>query len=332
MNGKIIHLYTCVFFIPLLVVAWKPCPATAKEVIVYTAVDQLFSEPLLKRFEKQHHIRTKVVYDIEAVKGAGLVNRLIAERKIPRCDVFWNSEVLRTIMLQRQHILASYIPLAARDIEEQFKDPKGFWTGFAGRIRVIAVNTKLVNPENYPVSIDDLMAGPWQGKIAMANPLFGTTAMFVASLFSARGKTGGSNSLKALQKNNVRIVDGNAVVRDMVGAGSVAVGLTDMDDVVQGIKAGLPIKAIRPSGLANGALLIPNTVALVKGAPHPVEARELIEYLVSRSVEQDLINTGFAQVVLRKDNGKIPSGPWNYEDMADQLPCALNSAQILFVR
>ncbi len=332
MHEKMIRLFIGVFFISVLTGMLQPCPAAAKEVIVYTAVDQLFAEPLLKRFEQQHHIRTRVVYDIEAVKGAGLVNRLVAERKNPRCDVFWNSEVLRTIMLQRQHILAPCFPSAARDIAPQFRDQEGYWTGFAGRLRVIAVNTELVSQENSPVSIDDLTATHWKGRIAMANPLFGTTAMFVASLFTVRGKRGGQNFLEALQKNDVRIVDGNAIVRDMVGAGSVAVGLTDMDDVVQGIRAGMPIRAIRPAGQANGALLIPNTVSLVKGAPHPDEARELIGYLVSKVVEQDLVNAGFAQVVLRKNNRQIPAGSWNYDDMADNLSCALNSAQQLFAR
>jgi len=301
-------------------------------VVIYTAVDQLFSEPILKQFEQQYHIRTKVVYDVEAVKSTGLVNRLIAESKVPRCDVFWNSEVLRTIILKRKQILDSFSPEAAHDIDPWFKDSNGFWTGFAGRFRVLAVNTQLVEHDNYPATVDDLTDSQWKGKIAMANPMFGTTAMFVASLFATRGETAGRNLLVALKNNQTQIVDGNAVVRDMVAAGSVVVGLTDMDDVMQGIKSAMPLKAILPSGQVNGGLLIPCTVSLIRGAPHPEEARKLIEYLLSREVEQHLIDVGFSQVALRKGNDEIPAESWNYDLMADNLPIALKYAQQLFMR
>ena len=34
----------------------------------------------------------RAVYDSEAVKTVGLVNRLIAEKANPQCDLFWNNE------------------------------------------------------------------------------------------------------------------------------------------------------------------------------------------------------------------------------------------------
>jgi iron(III) transport system substrate-binding protein len=67
-----------------------------KEVVIYTSVDQIFSEPILSDFEKNTGIKIKAVYDVEASKTVGLVNRLLAEKGHPRCDVFWNSEVGRS--------------------------------------------------------------------------------------------------------------------------------------------------------------------------------------------------------------------------------------------
>ena len=61
-----------------------------REVVIYTSVDQVFSEPILNGFEKAKGIKVKAVYDVEASKTAGLVNRLIAEKDRPKCDVFWN--------------------------------------------------------------------------------------------------------------------------------------------------------------------------------------------------------------------------------------------------
>ena len=64
----------------------------SKEVVVYTAIDQVFSEKIINDFEKETGIKVKVVYDTEANKTTGLVNRIIAEKHNPICDVFWNNE------------------------------------------------------------------------------------------------------------------------------------------------------------------------------------------------------------------------------------------------
>lgn len=53
-------------------------------VVVYTSVDQPFSEPILEQFEKTRGIRVLPVYDVEAAKTTGLVNRIIAEKNHPQ--------------------------------------------------------------------------------------------------------------------------------------------------------------------------------------------------------------------------------------------------------
>ena len=70
-----------------------------KSVTIYTSLDRPHSEPILKKFEEATGIEVKAVYDTEASKTIGLINRLYAEKENPKADVFWNSEVLRTIQL-----------------------------------------------------------------------------------------------------------------------------------------------------------------------------------------------------------------------------------------
>ena len=66
-------------------------PDNTKKIVVYTSVDQVFSEPILKLFENETGIRVMPVYDVEAAKTTGLVNRLITEKNHPQADVFWNA-------------------------------------------------------------------------------------------------------------------------------------------------------------------------------------------------------------------------------------------------
>lgn len=61
-----------------LLQACSPIPSP-NQVVVYTSVDQPFSEPILDRFEEETGVRVLAVYDVEAAKTTGLVNRLIAE-------------------------------------------------------------------------------------------------------------------------------------------------------------------------------------------------------------------------------------------------------------
>ncbi len=108
-----------------------------KEVVVYTSLDKVFSQPVLQEFEKQTGIKVLDVYDSEATKTTGLVNRLIAEKNNPKADVFWNSETGRTVVLKKKGVLAQYISPSAADIPSIFKDKNGYWTGFAGRCELL---------------------------------------------------------------------------------------------------------------------------------------------------------------------------------------------------
>ena len=315
--------------------------ASCAELVVYTAMDQVFSEPILKEFEQKTGITVKAVYDVEAVKTTGLVNRLLAEKEHPRCDVFWNNEIMRTIMLKRRGILAPYNSPSAIDIPAQFKDKNNFWAGFAARARVLVVNTQLLQPAEYPASVQALTEPRWQGRAALAKPLFGTTATQAACWYTAWGKDKVVAFYRDALANNVRIVDGNSVVRDMVAAGELPWGLTDTDDVHVGVLQGRPIKAILPDQQGEGTLLIPNTVALIAGAPHPAEAKRFIDYLLSREIEGKLCNSESAQIPLRSGIA-VPKGqftienivatPIDFEKVTDAMEASVDTVQQYFAR
>ncbi|HAV63599.1 MAG TPA: hypothetical protein DCY13_14690, partial [Verrucomicrobiales bacterium] len=74
-------------------------------VTVYTSQDKVFAEKLFEQFTAETGIEVRAVYDSEAVKTVGLTSRLIAERRRPQCDVFWNNEELRTRQLVNEGVL-----------------------------------------------------------------------------------------------------------------------------------------------------------------------------------------------------------------------------------
>jgi iron(III) transport system substrate-binding protein len=124
-------------------------------------------------------------------------------------------------------------------------------------------------------------------------------------------------------------------------AGRVPVALTDSDDVAAARARGDAIEMIFPDAEGIGALLIPNTVALIAGAPHPEAGRQLIDFLLSPEVETALSELTGAQIPLR------PGLPWpaalppretlrpmqvDFDAVAAVLPRAMGAAREIFVR
>lgn len=332
---------TYLLIVMILAVLSSCTERESKKVVVYTSLDQVFSEPILQDFEKETGIKVKAVYDVEASKTTGLVNRLIAEKNRPKADVFWNSEVAQTIILKNKGVLAPYHSPSAGDIPQKFRDREDYWTGFAARARVLIYNTNLLKESDLPKSIFELTDEKWRGKVALAYPLFGTTATHMASLYSTIGQEKTEVFLKALKANDVVIVNGNSVSRDVVVEGQLPLGFTDTDDVNVAIQSGKPVKMLFPDIGGIGTLLIPNTVALVKGAPHPKEAKVFIDYLLSRETESKLAFSESAQIPVRDGVKKPPHIPEissigvmevDYYKIAENMEMSARFCQSLFVR
>ena len=282
--------------------------------VVYTSVDLVYADSILREFERRTGIDVQIVPDTEASKTTGLYNRLIAERDNPQVDVFWSSEMSRTVSLKGKGVLAAYDSPSSNDIPRSFKDPEGFWTGFSARARVIVYNTKTVSPAQAPKSLQDLADPRWKGEIGLANPLFGTTATHAAALMRFWGWEEGTRFFAKLKANGVKIFPGNATVRDMVANGIIRAGLTDTDDVWAGIEQGKPVAMVYPDQDGIGTLVIPNTVALIHGAPHPEQAKRLIDYLLSREVEEALAKGRPRQIPLRP-GVPVPEGVLRYDQI-----------------
>lgn len=258
-----------VISLPLFIL-YRLSGARTSAVVVYCAQDQVYAEPVLREFERATGLKVGIVYDSEAVKTVGLANRLLAERAHPQADVFWGNEEMRT----RQ--------LAAAGV---FRETRG-WAAFGYRSRRVVINTNLVSLAEAPRSLLELTNRQWQGKVVLAYPLFGTTATHFHALRRHWPEETWRGWCRGLVENQCRLVDGNSVVVKWVGKGEAWIGLTDSDDIAAGQREGLPVAALP---LGPEALLIPNTVGVIRGAPHPEAAQRLFDYLLSPAVAQRLV-------------------------------------------
>src|SRR5262249_50446446 len=138
-------------------------------------------------FQQQTDVKVAPHYDTEATKSVALYQELAQEAKRPRCDVFWNNEILSTIRLQRQGLLEPYASPSAKDYPDWTRPADQTWQAFAARARVLIVNTERL-PKDQPRSLFDLTDPKYKGQVALAKPNFGTTATHAACLFEVLGK------------------------------------------------------------------------------------------------------------------------------------------------
>lgn len=284
------------FFIALISIG---CSDNSNEVVVYTTVDQIFSEPILNEFEKETGIVVKAVYDTEETKSTGVLNRLIAEKDNPQCDVFWSGDPVRTIVLKNKGITSPYQSAVADDIDPVFKDSEHHWIGFSARARVLIYNKNMLAQSDVPQSIFDLSKEAYKGKVAIANPLFGTTTFHISALFSAVGDEAAKQFLSDLKTNSVVIATSNGDVKKRVIQGEVACGLTDTDDAYEAIKEGADVGIVFLDQQGLGSLIMPNTVNLIKNSQQSINGKKLMDYLLSKETEARLAKS-CAQMPLHK--------------------------------
>jgi iron(III) transport system substrate-binding protein len=263
---------------------------TEREVVVYSSVDQVFAAPVLKQFEADTKIRVRAVFDTEETKSTGVLNRLIAEANQPQADIFWSGDPMRPFQLIRRGLVEPYSPASAASLPAHAKGSEG-WTGVSARARVLLVNTNEV-PADSPSSIRDLANPRWKNRAAIANPLFGTTTMHIAALFYAWGDEETKAFLNAAKANGVRIAASNGEVKRLVSSGDVAWGVTDTDDANDALASGASVRIIFPDQDQFGTLVMPTSVVVIRGARHPKEAHDLVDYLASAATETYMAEHG----------------------------------------
>jgi iron(III) transport system substrate-binding protein len=266
-------------------------------VVVYVSEARVFAEPILTDFQKASGIAVQAVYEAVDGKTAGLVDRLIAENNNPQADVYWANEPVRAELLRQRGVSTPYASLNAAGVPPQFKDPDGYWTGFSARARVILAKRDLdPRPEGLAAYTDPRH----RGRAAIASPLSGAAAAQIVALFTGWGDERAGAFLDAMKKNEVKLAASSAESANLVVAGAADFALVDSADAVSRVRRNTHVEMIFPDQRPDqpGVLILPNAAVLVRGAPHPQNAKLLIDDLLSKETERRLAFDDCAQIPL----------------------------------
>ncbi len=270
-------------------------------VVLYSSVDGYLLREIVAKINERTGLRVEVVGDTELTKTTGLVERVLSERGRPRADVWWSSEAFGTIRLAREGVLTpiGVEPDAGAIWPAQLRGQDDLWIGFAQRARVIAYASDRVDASDAPTSLAELTGERWRGRVGIARPQFGTTRGHMAALVELWGEDVFEDWLAAMKANGVRVLDGNATVVREIARGTIDVGLTDTDDVFAAQREGLHVGLVYErldeprdgEAWSPGAMVMPNTVALVANGPNPHNAAKLIEAILSEQTERAMMES-----------------------------------------
>ena len=300
-----------------MVVAMFGCGDGRPEVVAYVSADDYVARPILEAFEEKHDVRVLVRYDTEATKTTGLVNRIRAEADRPAADLLWSSEPFMMAQLAEEGLLEAPPESVLPEWPEAWRDRDRRWHAFSGRARVIVYPPDRIPAAEAPATWMDLLDDRWKGRVVMADPRFGTTRGHLGAMkrYWDRNVMPGYYRafLEGLAENEVGLLPGgNAAVVEAVASGEADVGLTDTDDVLAAVDRGLAVAMTMPrhdpesTAPGGGTLVIPNTVALVRGGPNPELATRLLEHLLSAEVELALLRSPSRNVPLVHPEAMTP--------------------------
>lgn len=297
-------------------------------VVLYTSVDEPYVRPLVEEFQKQTGIEVSLLTDAEASKSVGLSERIRAEKDHPQADVWWDNECFLTINMAGEGILEPYESPSAADIPDSFKDPEHRWAASILRVRMLVWAASGPAAQLHLTHLGDLLRPELKDHIAIARPTAGTTGGYMAALYVLWGKQRAESFFHGLHDNGVRLVGGNSMVAESVARGDIWAGLCDNDDAADAsANVGKLNAVLGDQGEGeDGTLAIPCTIGLVAHGPHPAAAKRLIDYLLSRQVDQRLIVAKFAWCSTRNASGHGRFMKVDYAAVAKAMPSAIRSA------
>jgi ABC-type Fe3+ transport system substrate-binding protein len=293
-------------------------PLDGKLVIV-SAFPHDTTEPLRRAFLKRHPgIEVEVKYK-SAAESVKLIESM-AERTT--VDLVWGAAPDMFEMLKKAGRLDPYqpdMPGIPRYIgSARVSDPKGYYTGFSVSGYGFMWNKRYLNTNRLqaPSSWSDLARPVYRGHVAMSSAFrSGPTHLIIENILQTYGWEEGWKLIKAIGGNLKTVTLTGYQVARGVREGEFGTGVV-IDSFAISSKARMyPVEFRYPSGL----VVLPASVAIVKGAPNRTAAERFIDFLLSEEAQYLLIDKRIARLPIRSEV---------YESVPDGFPNPFDPAVI----
>lgn len=213
-------------------------------------------------------------------------------------DLIWFADYAYFDSIADKHLLAHDSP-SAKGLKPEFKYADGKFYEVRTIYNVVAYNTKAITTP--PTSWQDLLDPSVKGKVGMASPLY-SGAAFATLGTLVNMDDFGWDFFQGLKNNEAKVETGNGGVNNKLATGEYTM-VSVVDFMVRNAKAdGSPVDYVWP---AEGAILIPTPVGIMKDSKNPEAAKAFVDYLLSERGQKLFLKQGYIPV---QDGLGVPEG------------------------
>ena len=146
-------------------------PKATGRISVYSALNESTNNQLFAAFTKATGVE---VAALPLAAAGDLQTKITAEKNNPQADIFVGGSSEFHDPLGKQGLLEAYQSPNAKDVQAQFKEASGLWTGWYIGIFGFVSNTSRLNADiggKKPATWDDLLDPVWKGEAQINDAL-----------------------------------------------------------------------------------------------------------------------------------------------------------------
>jgi iron(III) transport system substrate-binding protein len=189
-------------------------------------------------------------------------------------DLLMSSDPIYYDKLERSGALVPYASLRALKLDRAYVDSDGAYVACRlSAMGLVVVDGALKDP---PAAFADLVAPKLRGLVTMPDPLGSGTMFSTALVLGDRLPPAG------LKQNGATSSGGGTAVVDRLQRGEAAVGVALVENALMG-------KNVRFVVPAEGAVIVPGQLAIVKGTKHLGAAQRVYDFLLGEAAQRVFI-------------------------------------------
>lgn len=254
--------------------------------VIYSSVDEANARKILNAFTEATGVKVDFVF----LSSGPALARIEAESNNPQADVWFGAPMENHIIAKERELTTPYKTISIYGVSPEFYDVDGFYHPIYMNPLGVGINSNVLKQIGamVPVKWEDLLKPEFKGMIQYPNPQSsGTAYAFITGLIEVFGEDGAIEYLKNLNPNIQTYTQSGTGPSKAVGPGQTALGIQFTPAFFQFMEQGYPVEVVFPE---EGVPYEVASVSIIKGAKNMEDAKKLVEWIVSKVGQQEVVD------------------------------------------
>ncbi len=233
---------------------------------------------------------TGMKVDLTKISHFDVMPRVVAERNDPQADLVITNTMAEPEIVRPTGAFEPYRAPVAQHYPDWLRAPDYSWLSFTAWPRTAMVNWAVLGRDSskWPKRFEDLAAPEFRDKVLISSIQESMVTTYVAALRVAKGDQWTGRLLDRILDNGARIYRSHIETRNALVREGYGVALVNSSNnsvfFLEGNAVGEAWLDQEPGGV--GTYVEAHTAAVLRGARQPQAARDFIDFLLSKEVQE----------------------------------------------